>query len=97
MDWIAKNILSVNSSTSREIVESAGVYVWRTLTEMVLEQSLETEYINLISTHSQLGPGFWLQFTPLPHPFAYAVRGDFPWNPRLVSLSNPRRQPTFLT
>jgi tRNA A-37 threonylcarbamoyl transferase component Bud32 len=96
MDWIAKNTLSANSSTSREIVESAGVYVWRTLTEMVLEQSLETEYINLISTHSQLGPGFWLQFTPLPHPFAYAVRGDFPWNPRLVSLSESKATTYFL-
>ena len=96
MDWIAKNTLSANSSTSREIVESAGVYVWRTLTEMVLEQSLETEYINLISTHSQLGPGFWLQFTPLPHPFAYAVRGDFPWNPRLVSLSESKAATYFL-
>ncbi|MCU0720799.1 MAG: serine/threonine protein kinase, partial [Pirellula sp.] len=96
MDWIAKNTLSAISSTSREIVESAGVYVWRTLTEMVLEQSLETEYINLISTHSQLGPGFWLQFTPLPHPFAYAVRGDFPWNPRLVSLSESKAATYFL-
>ena len=95
MEWIAKNILSANSTTSRELVGAAGNYCATAFNTMELEQTLEAKYINLISAHPQLGPDFWLQFTSFP-PFTSDRRKDSHWNPRFVSLIESKAATYFL-
>jgi serine/threonine protein kinase len=95
MEWTARNILSMNVTTSRELVEAAGICFTVALNTMELEQNLEANYINLMSGHSQLGPDFWLQFIPFP-PFTSDRGKDFQWNPRFVSLIESKAATYFL-
>jgi serine/threonine protein kinase len=95
MEWIAKNILSANRTTSRELVGAAGNYSATAFNTMELEQPLEAKYISLMSAHPQLGPDFWLQFTPFP-PFTSDRGKDFQWNPRFVSLIESKAATYFL-
>jgi serine/threonine protein kinase len=97
MEWVAKNILSANSTASRELLEAAGIYFATGFNTMVLEPTLETDYINLLSTHAQLGPSFWLQFTPVrPFTSSSSQNGEFRWNPRFVSLIESKAVTYFL-
>jgi hypothetical protein len=48
-----------------------------------------------MSAHPQLGPDFWLQFTPFP-PFTSDRGKDFQWNPRFVSLIESKAATYFL-
>lgn len=97
MEWVAKNILSANSTASRELLEAAGIYFATAFNTMVLEPTLETDYINLLSTHAQLGPSFWLQFTPVrPFTSSSSQNGEFRWNPRFVSLIESKAITYFL-